>query len=124
MVVPSERTFDLFRLDNRHFVGYRIALDDADGITQELVAIFHRHVSYIERIFRPIYQFILRNVDAVVLDVGELDRVFLYVPNGLCDVFLSAARTTYEQDCSCENPRYCPPGRFFEMVKTEGDAPG
>ena len=44
MVVPSKRTLDFLGFSDGYFVGDGVALHNLDGVAEQLVAIFYRHV--------------------------------------------------------------------------------
>lgn len=75
MVVPCERSFDFFHLCYRYLYWDGVSLDYSEGIVKELVAIFNRHILQIYGIARAVYQSILEDVDAVLLETVDVDGV-------------------------------------------------
>lgn len=48
-------------------------MDDSHRITKELIAILYRHIFDIDGILGAIHEFILHDVDAIVLDVAQVE---------------------------------------------------
>ncbi len=75
MVEPSQGSCDLLGLYNGDFVRDGIALYDTDSITKEFITILDELVLDVECVTGTIYILVLIDIDAVVLDVGEINRI-------------------------------------------------
>ena len=87
MIEPSERSCDLLGLYDGDFVRNAVVLDFEDGVAQYAIFVLNRYIFYKDRIrfqsskfqssktwmIIPIVGLI--DIDAVVFDVGEIDRI-------------------------------------------------
>lgn len=83
MVVPGEGSGDFFGLDYGHFVRDGVALDYADGVAKEFVAVFHRDILDIDSVGAAVSEFVFVDVDAVVLDIAQVEGVVGHFVNQL-----------------------------------------
>lgn len=83
MVVPSKWSGDFLGLDYGHFVRDAVALDYTYRVAKEFVAVFHRDILDINGVGAAVSELVLVNVDAVVLDVAQVEGVVGHFVNQL-----------------------------------------
>ena len=84
-VEPCERTCYLACLCHGHFVWYAVALDYAYGVAEAAVTVFDGDVAKVDCVARAVCLAISEDVDGVVTEGGEVDRVGVNVADCLAD---------------------------------------
>lgn len=51
----------------------------SDGIFQELIPVFDTLIVNVYGITRTIYKLILKDIDAIILGIAEIDGIFAYM---------------------------------------------
>lgn len=104
VVVPCEGPGDFLYLSDSHLIWNTVTLDNADGISYELVTVLDGHVFDEDSVRFQSSMFqgskasvivtvsLLEDVDAVVLMVGHIDGIDTDIMNELSDMLRCSAR--------------------------------
>jgi hypothetical protein len=89
-LAPPRDVFHLLDFGNYYFVRDGVSLDNADGISQKLVAILYLFLFVVDGILASIHVVVMVDVDAIIPDVLMIHGVSLYLMNELGLVGTSA----------------------------------
>lgn len=76
MVVPCERTSDLFDFCDCDLIWDAVNLGFVDGAAEHLVAIFDADILHIDGVLGSVSEFVLLDADGVVLSVAQIDGIY------------------------------------------------
>ena len=125
-VEPCERTCYLACLCHGHLVWYAVALDYAYGVAEAAVTVFDGDVAKVDCVAHVVCLAIAEDVDGVVTEGGEVDRVGVNVADCLADC-LSLGSAPYEgaeqeegEDCEKGGGKGNGQGKDADDAATDG----